>query len=164
MGFLCAAADVWRRVRKSSEGERNQNPKLVELRGMRRWRAFLVAVSAAAVLVFIRTIYRVVELSGGFTGTLANEEIPFMILEGPMIIIATLLLTIWHPGVVYRGGYWQASAFPLWKSEKGETAAIGQAGRSQEQGLTGRWSIFKKRGSDTSSLTVVPPQEVVEKV
>lgn len=161
-GFLCAAADVWRRVRKSGEGERNQDAMLVELRAMRRWRAFLVAVSVAAILVFVRTIYRVVELSGGFRGALANEEIPFMILEGPMIIIATVLLTIWHPGVVYRGGYWQASAFPLWKSEKAGNAEDGV--QKQEKETTGRWRMFRKRGSDTSSLTMVSPHEVVEKV
>jgi len=67
-------------------------------------------------------VYRVAELSGGFTGELANDEISFMILEGPMIIIATFLLTVFHPGVVFRGGNWEKCDFPFRKQSKdGET-------------------------------------------
>lgn len=38
------------------------------------------------------------ELEEGFHGRLANDEVLFMILEGPMIIIATTALTAFHPG------------------------------------------------------------------
>ena len=59
--------------------------------------------------IFIRCIYRVVELAQGFEGKIANEQVPFMILEGPMIMIAVLLMTFFHQGLVFRGGYWEAS-------------------------------------------------------
>ncbi len=32
-----------------------------------------------------------------------------MILEGPMIMIAVLAMTLFHQGIVFRGGYWEAS-------------------------------------------------------
>lgn len=67
----------------------------------------------------IRCIYRVIELCEGFDGKLANEEVPFDILEGPMIIIATLMLTVFHPGIVFRGGYWEASSWVIRTSKRG---------------------------------------------
>lgn len=67
----------------------------------------------------IRCIYRVIELCEGFGGKLANEEVPFDILEGPMIIIATLMLTVFHPGIVFRGGYWEASSWVIRTSSQG---------------------------------------------
>jgi len=67
----------------------------------------------------IRCIYRVIELCEGFDGKLANEEVPFDILEGPMIIIATLMLTVFHPGTVFRGGYWEASSWVIRTSKQG---------------------------------------------
>ena len=40
------------------------------------------------------------ELRGGFDGKLANEEIPFMILEGALMIVACGCLTVFHPGYI----------------------------------------------------------------
>jgi len=117
--FLVCAADVLRRVRAAGpDAPRNADSALVSLRASSRWPAFLVAVGAAAVLIFIRTVYRVVELSGGFAGSLAQAEVPFMVLEGPMVAVAVLLLTIYHPGRVYRGGAWEASGFAVVRREK----------------------------------------------
>lgn len=55
----------------------------------------------ATVLIFIRCIYRVAELWGGFDSHLANDEATFMIFEGPMIILAVAAMTIFHPGRVF---------------------------------------------------------------
>jgi hypothetical protein len=40
----------------------------------------------------------VAELESGFGGALANNEPVFMVLEGPMIVIAVTALTVFHPG------------------------------------------------------------------
>jgi hypothetical protein len=56
----------------------------------------------------------VAELREGFDGPLANDEVTFMILEGAMMVIATLCLTVSHPGYCF-GGYWDQTS---WKSIK----------------------------------------------
>lgn len=74
----------------------------------------------ATITIFIRCVFRVAELSSGFNGELFNDEVAFMVLEGsvrsrlcyektsadiecrPMIIIASLCLTIFHPGLVFE--------------------------------------------------------------
>jgi hypothetical protein len=78
----------------------------------RLFRAFLVGLCIATLTIFIRSVFRVAELSGGFHGPLANNQISFMILEGAMVCIASLSLTILHPGVCFQGE-WRAANFAL---------------------------------------------------
>lgn len=54
-----------------------------------------------------------IELQEGFDGKLANDELDFMVLEGPMIFIGVVLLTIWHPGWVLGSRLWSDAGFHL---------------------------------------------------
>jgi hypothetical protein len=53
-------------------------------------------------------VYRVAELQGGFSGKLANDQVIFMVFEGPMIMVAVIALTIFHPGFSFAGA-WKAA-------------------------------------------------------
>lgn len=75
--------------------------------GQRSLHVFELALVAATVFVLVRSIYRCAELAGGFRGRLANEEVPFMVLEGVMVILACLCLTVWHPGWVLSRNWGQ---------------------------------------------------------
>jgi hypothetical protein len=46
-------------------------------------------------------IYRVVELAGGFRSEAVNDRPAFMVLDGPMIMIAVGALTLCHPGPIF---------------------------------------------------------------
>jgi hypothetical protein len=59
----------------------------------------------------------VAELSGGFGGSLANNQVSFMILDGAMMATVVILLTIAHPGWVL-GPMWQAGNFRLGRAKK----------------------------------------------
>ena len=72
----------------------------------------ILALAVSTVAIFIRSVYRVVELSGGFGGALANDQATFMVLEGPMVIIAVLAMTFFHPGFSF-GGNWGAAGWSL---------------------------------------------------
>lgn len=78
----------------------------------RRFTAFICGLCLATLTIFIRSVYRVAELSGGFRGPLANNQVSFMILEGVMIIIATSCLTFLHPGISFQG-VWAEANFSL---------------------------------------------------
>lgn len=60
----------------------------------------------ATITIFIRSCFRVAELKDGFGGHLANDEVAFMILEGAMVAVAALALTLVHPGFVF-GRNWK---------------------------------------------------------
>ena len=63
------------------------------------------ALALATLCIFIRSCFRVAELRGGFNGALANQQVTFMILEGAMIVIACIALTMAHPGLVFGKAY-----------------------------------------------------------
>jgi RTA1 like protein len=69
-------------------------------RQSRRFRTFLWALGVATVAIYIRSVFRVAELQQGFQSRFANNEITFMVLEGGMIVVATIALTALHPGLV----------------------------------------------------------------
>lgn len=76
----------------------------------RMFRSFILALAAAVVLILIRSSYRLAELKDGFNGHLANDQVSFMILEGPMIILACVFLTVCHPGFALKG-MWSMKEF-----------------------------------------------------
>ncbi|PYI11623.1 RTA1-domain-containing protein [Aspergillus sclerotiicarbonarius CBS 121057] len=100
--FMGLCLDYAWQVRKNPH---NLNPD-VRMRNLRNsflWKAFLGGLALATLTIFIRSVFRVAELKGGFHSALANNEVDFMILEGAMIVIAILSLTGLHPGVCFDG-------------------------------------------------------------
>ena len=63
----------------------------------------LLGLVIATVTILIRSSFRVAELSGGFHGKLWNDEAAFMGLDGTMIAIASICLTVFHPGLALHG-------------------------------------------------------------
>jgi len=102
------------RVKRSNENLKDA--RFTALRESKKFKLFNYALAIATILIFIRCVYRIVELQGGFTGTVASNQVAFMILEGPMIILAVLVLTILHPGRVFDGS-WQDAGWSLRKSK-----------------------------------------------
>ena len=104
-GFLTMASWFALNVRRGNDGDRNS--AFVALRASKRFHLFIWAVAIAAVAIFIRCVYRVVELADGFSGTIANAEVPFLILEGPLVMLAMVCMTTWHPGLVFKRADWE---------------------------------------------------------
>lgn len=93
------------------------------------FQAFLCGLVLATLAIFTRSIFRVAELSGGFRGSLANNQISFMILEGAMIVIATTCLTLLHPGVAFQGA-WADANFTFRKRKDIDLETIQSEGES----------------------------------
>jgi hypothetical protein len=114
--FACLCLDFAIRLRKNPQA---WNTNYIALRESPRFKAFICGLAIATLAIFIRSVYRVAELSGGFHGSLANNEVGFMILEGAMIIIATSCLTFLHPGIAFDGA-WGAANFTFRARKKGD--------------------------------------------
>jgi hypothetical protein len=100
-----------------------------------KFKAFLIALTVATIAVFIRSIFRVAELSKGFHGPLDNQEITYMILEGLMIVSASIALTAFHPGWCF-GGEWDSANFQLRKrGKKGTSEEAEPSNRNEEKGV-----------------------------
>lgn len=59
----------------------------------------LPGLTAASILILIRSAFRVAELKDGFESDIANNEALLMVFEGAMLVLACLALTIGHPGL-----------------------------------------------------------------
>ncbi|GJN84677.1 hypothetical protein PLIIFM63780_008239 [Purpureocillium lilacinum] len=104
-GFL--ALDYWVRVTRRDPSVHEMNPMFEQLRRRRVFQPFfLVAIFLAGIFIFVRSVFRCVELSDGFDSALANDEVTFMVLEGTMIILACVLMTVFHPGLIIGAEGW----------------------------------------------------------
>jgi hypothetical protein len=99
---------------------------------------FLLGLCAATITIFVRSVFRCAELSGGFRGPLANQEVTFMILEGAMICIAVISLTLYHPGLVFQKA-WKSAAWTIRGSSEEKVPETGPV------------------SGDTPEIELVPP-------
>jgi len=64
----------------------------------RKQMTFVVALFIAALAVYLRTIFRLAETAQGVFGELMTHEGYFAGLEFVPIVVAVVVLNIWHPG------------------------------------------------------------------
>lgn len=123
--FSALCAEFALRVYRTRQSQSPDDKKEVKDHGgLKSLHAFELALVASTVFILVRSIFRCAELADGFNGKLANEEVPFMVLEGAMVILACLCLTVWHPGWVMRG-VWGQSGVRLGSEEGSELISIG---------------------------------------
>ncbi|CCG22292.1 Rta3 protein [Candida orthopsilosis Co 90-125] len=77
------------------------NPKYADIRSRKLYDYFALAVSLAIIAVFVRCIYRVVELAQGFSGYLITHEVYIMCLDALMLFIALYIFIPFHPHIVF---------------------------------------------------------------
>ncbi|KAH8551752.1 RTA1 like protein-domain-containing protein [Umbelopsis sp. PMI_123] len=77
------------------------NPDYANVRESKYFKPFHISITVAVITIFIRCIYRVVELVEGWSGYLMSHEPYFLILDGIMLAIAVIALLVPHPGFVW---------------------------------------------------------------
>ncbi|KAF2793980.1 RTA1-domain-containing protein [Melanomma pulvis-pyrius CBS 109.77] len=106
--FIILAADfAWRTFRRTKTlGSTDAlDPTHARLRASWAFKGFLIALSFATLCIFTRSVYRVAELSEGWTGRLIKTQSYFIGLEGAIVGLAVLALNAFHPGLCFREGY-----------------------------------------------------------
>ena len=71
-----------------------------DLRRRPLYNYYAIAITLAVIAVYIRCIYRVVELAQGFSGYLITHEVYIMTLDAAMIGICCIIFILFHPQVV----------------------------------------------------------------
>lgn len=77
--------------------EVHYTPKFHEIRSRALFPWFPLAMSIAVLLVYIRCVYRVVELAQGYSGYLMTHEVFLFALDGAMIAMTCLIFMPFHP-------------------------------------------------------------------
>lgn len=98
-------ANIWRflinaksiRPYREEVLETRYNAKFTLIRHRKLFNYLPLAVTVAVLVVYIRLIYRVVELAQGFTGYLITHEVYLFVLDAMMISICGLIFLPFHP-------------------------------------------------------------------
>ncbi|CUM45727.1 uncharacterized protein AC631_01605 [Debaryomyces fabryi] len=77
--------------------EQFYNPLFANIRARKLFYWFPLAMTIAVIAVYIRCIYRVVELAQGFSGYLITHEVYIMVLDALMIAITAIVFVPFHP-------------------------------------------------------------------
>ena len=104
--FMACAADFAARAARRTRAlgaaaALDQSASARALRRSRRFRGMLAALALATVCIFWRSVYRVAELSRGWTGPLMRRQDLFIGFEGVMIVVACVALNLFHPSVCF---------------------------------------------------------------
>lgn len=93
--FLCEYAfRTW--------GRRNElSPHGTTIFRSTKFRLFICGVILAYLTIFVRCVYRIPELTGGWGSPMMRNEVEFIVLEGVMIVLAVMTLTACHPGYCF---------------------------------------------------------------
>ncbi|KAF8860036.1 RTA1-domain-containing protein [Acephala macrosclerotiorum] len=68
----------------------------------RKFKIFAWGMFIASVAIYLRCIYRIAELAGGWKNKIMQDEISFYVLDGAMCCIAITALTIAYPGIWFK--------------------------------------------------------------
>ncbi|KAI0255352.1 RTA1-like protein [Lactifluus subvellereus] len=66
-------------------------------------RHMLFGMSVMTVLILTRSIYRTIELAGGWDGKVISTQWLFNVFDGTMVMVAIFTLNVFHPGVLLCG-------------------------------------------------------------
>jgi hypothetical protein len=136
--FIALCGDLARMIHGHKQ---KLNPRHADLHDSRKFKTFLWSLALATLCIFVRSVFRVAELSEGFKGHLANNQISFMVLDGTMVIIACLALTIFHPGRGF-GRVWDEANFTfLLRKAKGGDVEM------ESSGVEGSFGSGREKGA-----------------
>lgn len=126
--FICLSADfairTINRYRKLGATDAFDQAH-ANLRKSKRFQGFLLALAFSTLCIFTRSVYRVAELSEGWTGHLIETQKYFIGLEGAIVSTAVLALNLFHPGFCFREGDANArKAFGFGKKTKSDEFAV----------------------------------------
>lgn len=77
------------------------NPQYQYIRKRKLFNYYPLAISLAVIVIYIRCVYRVVELAQGWRGYLIDHEVYLMVLDALMIAIAGIIFVPFHPLIVF---------------------------------------------------------------
>ncbi|KAJ6573327.1 RTA1 like protein-domain-containing protein [Mycena sp. CBHHK59/15] len=96
--YIISAAEFFRRYIKKRAARKSSPP--LDTRGYldTRLNILIGELTFSTTCLFIRSIYRIIELATGWGGRIITTEIYFAVLDGVMVLLAIFSLNIAHPG------------------------------------------------------------------
>ncbi|KAI1372916.1 RTA1-domain-containing protein [Hypoxylon crocopeplum] len=80
------------------------------------FKAFVFAFTFATFLLIFRTAYRLIVIAEGYGSSIAQSETLLLVLDGTMVLLATLLMLAFFPGRILGNSFPQASNWRISKT------------------------------------------------
>ena len=64
----------------------------------KKMKMMLFGTSFSSLAVYVRSVYRTIELTDGWNGRIITNEIYFNVMDGATIVLAMYCLNVFHPG------------------------------------------------------------------
>ncbi|CAJ2511224.1 Uu.00g068490.m01.CDS01 [Anthostomella pinea] len=134
--ILCVdfGINTLRRTRALGAAALDQDAAIVAIRRSRMFKGFLVALALSTICIFWRSVYRVAELSNGWTGPLMKRQDLFIGFEGVMITVAVLVLNVFHPSLCFRDLMGPRKNFRFWAAKRAVGEPKGDVEKSEVRG------------------------------
>ncbi|TFK46774.1 RTA1 like protein [Heliocybe sulcata] len=68
----------------------------------KRLKLMIIGMCFSTLCLFIRSIYRTIELADGWDGRIIGTQVYFNVLDGTMVFLAIFTLNVFHPGFLLR--------------------------------------------------------------
>ncbi|KAJ7212803.1 RTA1 like protein-domain-containing protein [Mycena rebaudengoi] len=94
---LCATEFLLRYLRNRPIGHGSEQAPSTTVPLGRKMKLLVYALAFNTACLFIRAVYRVIELSDGWSGRIITTQVYFNVLDGTMITLAILTLNVAHP-------------------------------------------------------------------
>ncbi|GAB7366553.1 hypothetical protein MBLNU230_g8540t1 [Neophaeotheca triangularis] len=78
------------------------NPGTAKLAKTGRFQLFAGALAVSFFCIYVRCVYRIAELSGGWGNEIMRNEAEFIVLESDMIVISAIALNAFHPSIFFK--------------------------------------------------------------
>lgn len=101
-----------------------------------KFKLFAASLFFAYLTIFVRCVYRIAEMAGGWGNSIMQNEPEFIVLDSVMIMIAVLCLTVTHPG-------W---AFPEMQMH-GKTGPMSEFTAADREKVAGTGGVLSPTGS-----------------
>ncbi|CDO68773.1 hypothetical protein BN946_scf184989.g39 [Trametes cinnabarina] len=96
----------------------------------KKTKLMIVGLAFAAVFLFIRSIYRVAELSNGWGGKIITTEVYFNVFDGAMIVLAMYTMNALHPGLLLgHARTWHTHGGAVPKTDKESNIGLEEVAR-----------------------------------
>ncbi|KAH9949747.1 RTA1 like protein-domain-containing protein [Amylocystis lapponica] len=86
---------LWDRPLRNS-GETQEKANVFD----RKMKLMLAALTASSIFIYIRSVYRTIELANGWTGVIITTQWYFDVFDGAMVVLAMYTLNFLHPGML----------------------------------------------------------------
>ncbi|KFA52288.1 hypothetical protein S40293_00621 [Stachybotrys chartarum IBT 40293] len=67
------------------------------------WKKLIMVLYIVSVLIMVRSVFRMIEYAQGHNGALVRREIYVYVLDALLMLIVTVLFSVWHPSTLFAG-------------------------------------------------------------